>query len=150
MYHYIQAINQVFLTTDKEVQEDAIEIHFDGTALGKFGFTSNFTEDLRALKEAESAVSFSINVSEKPIAPFLAKMSCESGCEGSIKLNDLLIVDQQWHSLSIDLQCFEQAGADLSKVTSILSFESSVPYTMIIADVVIIPNMAKKSDITCH
>ncbi len=134
----VQSLGAITLrTTDKEVQEDALEINFDGSDLAKFGFTSNFTEDLRALKEADSSLSFSIKVSEKPIASLTASMICETDCQGSLNLDTLLVglTDEQWHSLSIDLQCFEQAGADLSKITSVLTIASKAQYSLTIADV---------------
>ena len=149
----VQSLGAINLrTTDKEVQEDALEISFDGSALAQFGFTSNFTEDLRALKEVNSALSFSIKIAETPRAPLTASMTCETDCQGELNLNKLLagLADEQWHSLSIDLQCFEQAGADLSKVTSVLTIASNAPYSLTIADVVITPQMAKTADISCH
>lgn len=148
----VQGLGAITLrTTDKEVQEDALEINFDGSELAKFGFTSNFTEDLRALKEADSALSFSIKIAEKPIAPLMASMICETGCQGELNLDKSLagLADDQWHSFSIDLQCFEQAGADLSKITSVLTIASKAPSSLTIADVVIIPKMAKTADISC-
>ncbi|MGJ8690870.1 MAG: glycoside hydrolase family 3 protein [Thalassotalea sp.] len=149
----VQSLGAVKIrATDKVVQEDALQINFDGSALAKVAFTSNFTEDLRALKEADAALTFAVKVSEKPKAELMATMICETGCQGSIALNKTLasVADGQWHNLAIDLQCFAQAGADLAKITSALTLETKGEFSLVIADIAITPKQAANAVIKCQ
>jgi len=128
-------------TLDKNVQEDARTLLFDGTELASLRFTSDFPEDLRRQIENDSALTFSVKVEQPPKDIIELSMLCDgvdnAYCGSSLDVTSLLtkISDKQWHRISIDLRCFKEAGTDFSKIVTPFKLSTAGKFTLSIADI---------------
>nr|WP_268407581.1 exo 1,3/1,4-beta-D-glucan glucohydrolase [Alteromonas sp. a30] len=144
-----------FKNIDKTVQEDALQLTFDGKADVSLAFISKsqFREDLRADLERQSALTFSINLLSPFSGPLLLNMQCDAGeqCGASIDLSPLLntLPRQQWQTLSIDLRCFEKQGMQFTHTVMPFSLSSQHQGQIGIADVQIVSKEAEKATLSC-
>ena len=142
-------------TIDRNVQEDARRIVFNGKEKGQVAFISNYATDFTAYKEANAALEVTVRLTEpldlqKHQGVYLS-MSCGEQCQGKVSLTKALSLLEinQWHTLNIDMQCFEKAGADLSKITSPFALSTTGKMNIDFTDVFIRPNSADTADISC-
>ena len=146
----------LYKTTDKEVQEDAFTLGFDGSEPAKYSLVSDFPEDFRDHFEAQGSLMFSYRVDQKPAMKATLTMSCESVgeslCGATLDITDRLNSAEvgQWHSHSIDLQCFSQAGVDIAKVTSPFTIETEGTLQLSLANITIVPKNANMAQQRCH
>ena len=105
---------------DREVQEDARLVSFDGKNNASYQLISNFPEDLRSNAESNSALVFDLNVSDALTSPLYVGMQCEEGCDTDIDITDLVntTVNNTWSTYAIDLQCFKEKGAVFHRIVS--------------------------------
>ena len=149
----VQSLGAVTLQTlDKTVQEDARTVSFDGSKQASVVLTSNFPEDLRAYKEANATLTFSVKVNSVSNAQILLSMACEQQCPGSVNLTKVLhsMALDSWENISIDLQCFEDTGVDFSQVTSSFQISTTGAESLSFADIIIEPNSAETATISCQ
>ncbi len=141
---------------DKIVQEDARQISFSGKEQASALFLSNFPEDLRAYTEAKSALTFNVKINKSPSSVVELAMLCESiggnNCIGKLDITKLLssLVVDTWHQVSIDLQCFKEAGADLTKITSPFKLSTSDNIELSLFDISIKTQAASQASLTCQ
>ena len=149
----VQSLGAVTLQTlDKTVQEDARTVSFDGSKQASVVLTSNFPEDLRAYKEANATLTFSVKVNSVSNEQIWLSMACEQQCPGSINLTKVLhsMTLDSWGKISIDLQCFEDAGVDFSQVTSPFQISTTGAESLSFADIIIESNSAETATISCQ
>jgi len=106
---------------DKVVQEDARLLTFDGSAAASYQLISNFPEDLRAIDEAGSVLVTTIKLIKPPTANVTLAMSCEhDACDAPVDITKQLsaMAIDSWQTVAVDLQCFNNAGADMAKIVS--------------------------------
>ncbi|MFT5163708.1 MAG: beta-glucosidase, partial [Alteromonadaceae bacterium] len=106
-------------TIDKQVQEDARQVTFNGKGYGSLGLTSPFPEDLRAYLEAGSSLSMAVKVNQAATGSVMLEMDCQQQCKGAqVDLTAALVSLQpdSWQNISIDLACFDQDGTKMGKV----------------------------------
>ena len=79
-------------------------------------------------------------------------MACEQQCPGSVNLTKVLhsMALDSWEDISIDLQCFEDAGVDFSQVTSPFQISTNGVVSLSFADITIEPNSAETATISCQ
>jgi beta-glucosidase len=151
----VQSLGAVTLQTlDKTVQEDARTVSFDGSnqaSVVLISKISNFPEDLRAYTEANGALTFAVKVNSIVNEPILLSMACEKKCLGSVELTTALrsLELNSWQNISVDLQCFKNAGVDFSQVTSPFQLSSADAVSVSFADITITPNSAEYATISC-
>ncbi|MEI6894270.1 MAG: exo 1,3/1,4-beta-D-glucan glucohydrolase [Colwellia sp.] len=153
----VQTLGSISLkAVDKVVQEDARQVAFAGRDSASLLLQANFPEDLRAYGEADFALSFNVKVDESPLSAVELSMLCESigdqHCAGVIDVTDILsgLTVDTWQQLTIDLQCFKAAGADLAKITSPFRLSTTGKLTITLADIVIQEKVAEQSDLSCQ
>ena len=85
-------------------------------------------------------------------AQILLSMVCEQQCPGSVNLTKVLhsMALDNWENISIDLQCFEDAGVDFSQVTSPFQISTTGAESLSFADIIIEPNSAEIATISCQ
>lgn len=145
-----------YRTIDKSVQEDALQLQFLGTH--KVGVQliskSSFREDLRADVESNSAITFSLNAFEAMSGPLILEMRCdgENQCVAAIDITPKLktLPLNQWHQISIDLQCFKQQGMQFNHTVMPFSLVSEGKGRIGLADISIEPNSAKSATMNCQ
>ncbi|PKI13879.1 glycoside hydrolase family 3 protein [Colwellia sp. 12G3] len=143
-------------TIDKNVQEDARRVVFKGSAKGSVAFTSLHAIDLTAYKKANSILELTVRLPETQ--DVLAQqgtyvsMGCGEQCLGKVNIAQALssLKVNQWQTLTIDLQCFEKAGADLSKIMSPFALSTEAQLNIDFMDVFIKPNSADSANVSCH
>lgn len=139
-------------TFDRQVQEDARRIVFDGSGKGVVNLTSPFPNDLRSYEEAGSALTMTLQRnSEVPQSVSLA-LGCGDNCLTAIDIAPLLknLPLNEWQQVSVDLQCFRQQGVELGQVFTPFSLQTSQPMTVSIAGLAIVPDSAAGATLRCQ
>jgi beta-glucosidase len=143
-------------TIDRNVQEDARRIVFNGSEKGKVAFTSLHAINLTPYNKANSILELTVRLpktqdllAQKGI---YVSMSCGDECLGKVNIAKTLssLNVNQWQTITIDLQCFEKAGADLSKIIGPFALSTEAPLNIDFMDVFIKPNSADSANISCH
>jgi len=142
-------------TIDRNVQEDARRVIFNGKEQGKLAFISSFATDLTQHKDAKSTLKLTVRLTEK--ASFRSEqgvylsMACGEKCQGRVDISKKLasMKVNEWQTLNIDLQCFEKAGADMSQITSPFVLSTSAQLNIDFTDVSIRPNSIEQASISC-
>lgn len=149
----VQEIDSVLSTTfDDQVQEDAREFIFDGSDTAGFSFISPFSRDLRAFAGEDGALQLSYKVDRKPEQPVYLQMNCLSGdCQVKVDLQDALQQAEpgQWSTLSLSLQCLQEAGLDTAAVGEVLSITTSSALSFSIRDIRLVGEQAQDTHTTC-
>ena len=128
-------------TIDKEVQEDARWLAFDGTNLASYRLVSNFPEDLRPNFEADSWLMFNLKIGEQPTGTVNLDMLCQHQCNAQLDITKLLskLPKQQWQRVAIDLSCFKLAGVNTARVVSPFTLSTKGSLTIGLADIALQP-----------
>ena len=143
-------------TIDKEVQEDSIRAVFNGQGEGRIAFTNRYPTNFTAYLEAKSTLELTVrlpmqqSITEK--SPIYLSLLCGENCAGNVNITNELskLTINQWHTLSIDLQCFENNGADISEIYTPFSLSTAAQLNIDFTDVIIKPNAIKQAMISCQ
>ena len=136
-------------TFDNKVQEDARRLSFSAAA--KVSLTSAFPADLRAYAEAGSALTVALQYRGSLPEQVLLGMNCAQSCDASVDIAPTLrtLPEGSWHSLSVDLACFAQQGADFSQIFTPLSLQASGAVELSFTDIRLLPGKAASADLGC-
>lgn len=140
----VQSIDNIVSSTfDDQVQEDAREFVFDGNGQAGFAFISPFSRDLRAFAGKSGTLNVSYRIDRKPTEPVYLKMNCLSGeCQVRWDIQPQLASASvgQWQTLSVSMECLQQAGLDTAAVGDVLTIEHAGPLSFSIRDVRLVAN----------
>lgn len=145
--------NVSITTIDKLVQEDSRRITWSGKETGQvFLKDESQRHDLTGMLAKGSAIKLDLRVDAKPTAEVFARMDCGYPCVGALPIESRLenMTEGEWTSLSIDLQCFADAGVDLSKVDTPLALVTDGELTLSFSNIAIVPDSAQQADIRCQ
>jgi len=149
----VQEIDSVASSTfDDQVQEDAREFVFDGTGSGGFSFISPFSRDLRAFAGDNGTLELSYKVDRIPQQPVYLQMNCLSGdCQVKIDLQQQLQQSQpgEWATLSLSMQCLQQAGLDTAAVGEIFGISHAAALSFSIRDIRLVAEQAEDTEAVC-
>jgi len=155
--HTVGAIT--YRTVDKEVQEDARKVTFDGSeyAAMRFASKSYFREDLSAQLLNDTVLTFNVSRHSAMTSPVLLSMNCEGegdepgSCSARIDISEQLnaLPQDTWSNVSIDLQCFVDAGIDFSGVVVPFEMGSAGKESLSVADIQFAPKASNISDVLC-
>lgn len=156
--HQIGALS--YRTIDKKVQEDAVLISSKGGEVAglRIESKSHFREDIFAVTQSDSALVFSMKLTTPLTGSLIVSTECdiaegvEDDCGGKVDISELaggMAIDT-WEAVSIDLACFTQQGMDYSNTVMPFVVSSSDAYSLGIADVSIVPNIASQASIQCE
>jgi beta-glucosidase len=142
--------NVTVRTFDKDVQEDARRMAFTGPA--KVSISNAFPTDLRSYNEAGSALMVQLKRTGDVPESVMLGMDCAQACAGTINIAPQLqaMADESWQTISVDLTCFSQKGADFSQIFTPFSLATSAPLVLSFADVRLAPGKAATADISCN
>lgn len=141
---------------DVRVQEDARQITWHGSGVrdSQFYFKTNSNDgvDLRSIEEDSGALSIVVNMASSPRGKVKLRMDCSWPCRGELDVTKLFkrLPEKQWVRLSFPLECFVDAGADLSKVNSPLVLVSNNTMSLVLLDAVITRDPDKDSMVPCQ
>lgn len=149
-----------YRTVDKEVQEDARKITFDGSEFAAMRFASKsfFREDLSAQLLTEGALSFNVSRHSDITQPVTVGMNCEGegdtagSCSTQIDISEQLkaMPADTWTNVSIDLQCFVDEGIDFTGLVVPFELGSAGKASLSVADIQFTPNAAESASISCQ
>lgn len=156
--HTVGAIT--YRTVDKEVQEDARKVTFDGSeyAAMRFASKSYFREDLSAQLLNDTVLTFNVSRHSAMTSPVLLSMNCEGegdepgSCSARIDISEQLnaLPQDTWSNVSIDLQCFVDAGIDFSGVVVPFEMGSAGKVSLSIADIQFAPKSDRGVELPCN
>lgn len=140
-----------YQTYDKDVQEDARLVQFNGKETAGIEINDNFPFDLRGYYEANAALALTIQVDSPATDPVYLGMRCEPECQADIDISSFLskVESDQWQSFSIDLACFANQGATMDKIVAPFLLKTRGKLTLKYTDVKIVPNHTKQSLVVC-
>jgi beta-glucosidase len=136
-------------TFDKEVQEDARAIRFNGQAMAGVNLAAAFPSDLRSYVENNGQLQMQIKVDKAASSPLWIAMGCGESCQGKFDITDNLEQSGQWQTLNINLSCFAEQGVDLAQVFSPWQLSTQGDWHVSIAKLAITANAAEQSSVTC-
>ncbi|WP_418608515.1 glycoside hydrolase family 3 protein [Pseudoalteromonas sp. US3C1013] len=136
-------------TFDKEVQEDARAIRFNGQAMAGVNLAAAFPSDLRSYIENNGQLQMQIKVDKAASSPLWIAMGCGESCQGKFDITDNLEQSGQWQTLNINLSCFAEQGVDLAKVFTPWQLSTQGDWHVSIAKLAITANAAEQSSVTC-
>ncbi len=143
--------NITVASIDKLSQEDARQIQWKGIRQGEVALRAEKPQNLGSYLEENAALMLDIRVDRKPTSSVTASISCDTGCKGSLALNDSLesLPVGRWEQISVDLQCFARQGVDFSQVSSALVLETQGSLALSVANIKFVPGMADSAKIRC-
>ena len=134
-------------TTDRNVQEDALQVDWDGSSPGKVSLGSDFPEDLRSFVENRSSVAFDV-VRLKPVTGTITAAVGKGKVDITKTVRELS--SDEWKTLSIDLRCFAKAGSDMGNIFSVFTLETDVEFSMQFGEVWLKPYSTAAADVVCR
>ena len=123
-------------TTDRNVQEDTLELTFLDNA--NVRFAAQFPEDLRDYLDKSAAVQMDVQLAEAS-AKIDINMMCGEQCGGTLPLQDFAEQTTDWQTVTIPTRCFKEAGVAFDQVFSVIGFEASAPVTLKVSNIRIEP-----------
>ena len=136
-------------TFDKEVQEDARAIRFNGQAMAGVNLAAAFPSDLRSYVENNGQLQIQIKVDKAAASPLWVGMGCGESCQGKFDITDNLEQSGQWQTLNINLSCFAEQGVDLAQVFTPWQLSTQGDWHVSIAKLAITANAVEQSSVTC-
>lgn len=133
--------NVSIASVDKESQEDARGIIWQGNGEGKVYLQASTAQDLSLFAERDGQLKMDVKIDRVLTQELYATMDCGDDCSARVVLNPLFEAWQpnDWHSVAIDLQCFDKAGADFTRIHSPLGLETSAPLGVTVANIKMLP-----------
>ena len=140
---------------DREVQEDARLLSFDGKSSASYQLISNFPEDLRSNEESNSALVFDLKINDKATSPIYVAMRCEEQCNTDIDITHMInaVSQNKWLTFAIDLQCFKQKGATFNRIVSPFGLTTAGKINLGISRIKLQPQSELTTDVKllkCH
>ncbi|MGQ4275736.1 glycoside hydrolase family 3 N-terminal domain-containing protein [Pseudidiomarina sp. E22-M8] len=139
----IQSLGAITTKTfDDQVQEDARVIEFSGAAAAAINFVSPFPRDLRAYAEPDGVLSVTLRLESEVPEDAALTLFCGENCGIELAIADHLqqLTPGEWQTLQFNVQCLQDSGLDMAKVSGVFGLESSQHWTVSFNDVRLEPN----------
>jgi beta-glucosidase len=136
---------------DRAVQEDSRRAEWNGTGIGQVFLHTTPAIDLSKMRAAGSALVVDMRLEARPTNPVELRMDCGYPCGAKGDISAILkqVPLNTWFSLSMDLACFENAGADLKRIDTGMLIATGGKLSLSFTGVRIVPGAAAKSVIRC-
>jgi beta-glucosidase len=136
---------------DNVAEDDAIQAVWKN-GLGQIYWQQEKPQDYRELTEQGGALSRVIRVDKAPKKSVDFKMDCGYPCAGSLEMTKLLknVPENQWFRISLNMSCFEEAGANMANIMSPLVIATKGSFKLSISEVRLTRNPPKESVIPCN
>ncbi|WP_240914284.1 exo 1,3/1,4-beta-D-glucan glucohydrolase [Microbulbifer sp. SH-1] len=144
--------NITVASIDMLSQEDARALTWKGLRAGSVVLETRKPQDLSRYLEEGAALTMDIRVDQAPEAAVFAQITCEGPeCNGKLPLQNALnaLPKGDWSQVSIDLQCFADAGTDFTRVSQGLSLHSEGKLAMAVANIKFVPGAGDQAQIRC-
>ena len=123
-----------------------------GGGQGQVYWQEQNPRDYREMAQQNGALSLVVRIDQSPKKSVDLKMDCGYPCAGSLDVSKLFksVPENQWFRISVNLNCFEQAGANLAHIVAPLVVATSGSFKMSFSDVRLTVNAPKESLIGCN
>lgn len=103
---------------DREVQEDARRVQWNGTGSGQVALSMANRQDFINYYNSDSALVFDIKVDAVPSATTYLRLGCGSYCASDIDLTEKLkgFNGQGWQTVTVPFKCYPQSGANFGVI----------------------------------
>lgn len=137
-------------TIENAATGGAVQAEWRG-GLGQVYWQEDKPWDFSGLAEKGGALSMVIRVDRKPKKAVDVKMDCGYPCAGSLNLTQLFkaVPEEQWFRISLKLECFEKAGANLKNIVAPLVVATTDDFILSIADVRLLTDPPPESVVAC-
>ena len=110
----IKASSLTLQAVDREVQEDARRVQWQGNGIGQVALSINDRQDFINYVKADSALVFDIKVNAAPSEATYLRLGCGSYCASDINLTETFkdLAEKDWQTLTIPLSCYPESGAN--------------------------------------
>lgn len=156
--HKVETLS--YRTIDRNVQEDSVLLTTQGKHISGLHIVakSYFREDLSNDLSAKSALHLLVNVQKFTDATANIFMNCEGtgdvagSCHSGIDISDLIakLPKDSWQPLSIDLQCFANAGINFSQIVKPFEMNLTGDTRIGVADIMFKPATAETATLSCQ
>lgn len=150
---------------DRLVQEDAIQVSTRGGLPSgvRLVSESRFREDMSSVIANNSSLQFLIKVNQKPTSKVSLVMNCEGFGDESGSCNFAADITEEiaslavndWQSVSIPAQCFQQQGVNFGKIVVPFELQTSGQFEFAITNIEFIPesklaDSAEAKELACR
>ena len=99
---------------DREVQEDARRVKWNGSGSGQVALSVANRQDFINYYSSDSALVFDIKVDAAPSAIAYLRLGCGSYCASDIDLSEKLkgFAGQGWQTVTVPFKCYPNSGAN--------------------------------------
>jgi len=124
-------------TIDKDIQDDARQIVFEGSQKSKFSIVADSAIDLSEQRNQRQSLFINIRVDSSITGSVKLSMACKNECDNSIDISSDLrkLAPNEWQEINVSLACFEKAGVSLNEVIAPFQIASSNPMTISFSEV---------------
>lgn len=119
-------------TTDRNVQEDSLDMRWTGDAV--IGFFAPFPEDLRDFTADNSALVMDVKV-EANAGSLSVASGCSENCEVSLPLSDYMADTNEWQTVTVPTRCFMEQGAQFGEVFSPVALSGTSDAHIIVSNI---------------
>lgn len=139
-------------SVDMLSQEDARQFVWLGNSYSEASFSAQRPQNLSAYGEENAALQMDIKLDQASTESVFASIECGETCQGKLRIDEQLngLIPKQWQSLSFDLSCFSQEGADLSQVSSAFTLSTSGQLGVSLANVKWVPGKSSSATVSCQ
>jgi len=145
------SLNAVSVKTfDKDVQEDARAITFNGKEPAAVRLMAAFPSDLRSYVEKAGQLEMLIKIDQAADAPLMLGMQCGENCDGQFDISKQLTRTSEWQTLTVDLNCFVEQGVNLGQIFSPWQLATDGAWHVSVAKLSVSSSHAQDSTISCQ
>lgn len=110
----VKASSLTIQAVDRDVQEDARRVQWNGTGSGQVALSVGNRQDCINYVKSESALVFDIKVDAAPSDTTYLRLGCGSYCASDIDLTAPLksFMGKGWQTVTVPLSCYPNAGAN--------------------------------------
>lgn len=137
---------------DHRRQEDARRVTWSGSAPARVSLIADATKDLAREANGDVQLALTLRVDAPPKGDVAASVACGEGCGAALPLRESLasLPIGQWTTLGIPLKCFAIAGADLSKLSGLLTIETAAPLQLSFSRIALAPQGEAARTLGCR
>lgn len=110
----VKASSLMIQAVDRDVQEDARRVQWNGTGSGQVALSVANRQDFINYYSSDSALVFDIKVNSAPSAVTYLRLGCGSYCASDIDLSEQLksFAGQDWQTVTVPFKCYPKSGAN--------------------------------------
>jgi beta-glucosidase len=131
----VKASSLSIQAVDRDMQEDARRVLWNGTGSGQVALSVNDRQDFINYTKSDSALVFDIKVDAAPSATTYLRLGCGSYCASDINFTERLkgFAGQGWQTVTVGLNCFPNSGANFGVIQPPSEFWTQVlqPFSLV-------------------